>query len=552
LDDLGNVVFLPSTFELHPTAGEVRLFRHGRLVCSRTLKDFLSIPYLNEEMFVTDVRWLVPRLPEIEPGDSLWVSKRYRVEPFLGFPVYSFAIGSLEVKSSTYVATVPKSLNPKFLCFNDAPPPEINEKDNKVTLTWRVKDIPSRIEEELGLSPEDLAPIVSIGTSRIAWGPSGTWQELGATYWKQAQTAIVAVEGASSNLPTKLGSSSALEDDLFKVQSNVRYVAMALGPGGKIPHRSDEVLRKRYGDCKDMSVLLLSMLGSDANHASLALVNTLTGDHANVDPLPTLSYFNHAVVCASTSSGIVWLDATDSEGTARFPRPDIQGAPALVVTGPASGFRRIPLTGPAENESAKVLRLQEQFGTWTATMTITTRGYRAHELRRRIKTMEDASKIITKAFEGSHLNPNAILADDVRWITPTADSVVLTGTTVVHPSFAQGAYTISWNEQPYPLDIFRERERRDDVYWPALETFIDSVTVLTSKRFSGAKDTTWSAVQDGLEVRVLRNVIQGGIQEVRTVAISKTPFAASSWAGGRDIRTKMTRWSTRPIPLGVP
>src|SRR5438445_1398884 len=35
------------------------------------------------------------------------------------------------------------------------------------------------------------------------------------------------------------------------VARNVRYVAMALGDGGYVPHDAASVLANRYGDCKD-------------------------------------------------------------------------------------------------------------------------------------------------------------------------------------------------------------------------------------------------------------------------------------------------------------
>ena len=44
------------------------------------------------------------------------------------------------------------------------------------------------------------------------------------------------------------------------VSQNVRYIAVLLGPHTHKPHAAADVFKKRYGDCKDKTVLLLAML----------------------------------------------------------------------------------------------------------------------------------------------------------------------------------------------------------------------------------------------------------------------------------------------------
>ena len=44
------------------------------------------------------------------------------------------------------------------------------------------------------------------------------------------------------------------------VQSEVRYLALALGNGSYVPSPPELVLKRRYGDCKDKTLLALSLL----------------------------------------------------------------------------------------------------------------------------------------------------------------------------------------------------------------------------------------------------------------------------------------------------
>ena len=47
---------------------------------------------------------------------------------------------------------------------------------------------------------------------------------------------------------------------LIKLQNNINYVAFEDGLGGFIPRGAASVCDKRYGDCKDKSLLLVTLL----------------------------------------------------------------------------------------------------------------------------------------------------------------------------------------------------------------------------------------------------------------------------------------------------
>ena len=56
------------------------------------------------------------------------------------------------------------------------------------------------------------------------------------------------------------------------VQNKIRYVSLSFGSNAYHPHHPDEVLQNRYGDCKDKSLLLLSLLRAAGIQAWPALV----------------------------------------------------------------------------------------------------------------------------------------------------------------------------------------------------------------------------------------------------------------------------------------
>ena len=95
------------------------------------------------------------------------------------------------------------------------------------------------------------------------------------------------------------------------VQNEVRYMGIETGPYSHKANSPGNVFKKRYGDCKDKSLLLASILNAGGIEAHLALINTnLENNLADYIPSPIL--FNHAVVVAIINGKQVWADATMS------------------------------------------------------------------------------------------------------------------------------------------------------------------------------------------------------------------------------------------------
>ncbi|HVL77501.1 MAG TPA: transglutaminase domain-containing protein [Noviherbaspirillum sp.] len=58
------------------------------------------------------------------------------------------------------------------------------------------------------------------------------------------------------------------------IRSNIRYVAVHAGVGGYVPHEVEDILRKRYGDCKDQTLLMIALLKAVGIEAAPALLYT--------------------------------------------------------------------------------------------------------------------------------------------------------------------------------------------------------------------------------------------------------------------------------------
>lgn len=92
------------------------------------------------------------------------------------------------------------------------------------------------------------------------------------------------------------------------VQDEVRYMGIEIGPYSHRANDPQKVFAQRYGDCKDKSLLLVTMLRANGIDANMVLVNSDGGDISQY--LPAHNVFDHAVVVAQVNNKSVWVDAT--------------------------------------------------------------------------------------------------------------------------------------------------------------------------------------------------------------------------------------------------
>lgn len=126
---------------------------------------------------------------------------------------------------------------------------------------------------------------------------------------------------------------------LHWVQSEIRNWSVALGEGSHRPRTPDEVLQRRYGDCKDKSwllVRLLAALGIDAQPV-LASVASPRGPAAS---LPGPGAFDHVIVRVPLDGRDHFIDPTRPPQVGRLERlgQAFESAAVLLVDAGAQGL----------------------------------------------------------------------------------------------------------------------------------------------------------------------------------------------------------------------
>ena len=95
------------------------------------------------------------------------------------------------------------------------------------------------------------------------------------------------------------------------VTANINYVGIELGIWAIKPHPARLILKEKYGDCKDKTTLLSTMLASTGIRSYPVLISA-GASRSVVREIPSLAYFNHMILAVEENDGadFIWLDST--------------------------------------------------------------------------------------------------------------------------------------------------------------------------------------------------------------------------------------------------
>lgn len=95
------------------------------------------------------------------------------------------------------------------------------------------------------------------------------------------------------------------------MQTEIRYTGLEIGRNGFRPFPPNDVIRRRYGDCKDQAVLLIALLNAVGIQSKAAFVNSIDGKLVELYP-ESPQAFNHVIVQTRIDGDEFWLDPTIS------------------------------------------------------------------------------------------------------------------------------------------------------------------------------------------------------------------------------------------------
>lgn len=184
--------------------------------------------------------------------------------------------------------------------------PEVIHKSGQQDYRWYKENVPAKLSD--GDLPNWYNPYSWIQFSELPdWKSVVDWA---LPLYKQRQSLSPALENRISKIARNSTSDTEKVEQVLRIlQDEVRYMGIELGTNSHKPTSPNKVYQRRYGDCKDKTLLMVTMLNKLGIKSEPALVNTrLKSGIKKYHPTP--GAFNHVLVRTTVNTKNYWLDPT--------------------------------------------------------------------------------------------------------------------------------------------------------------------------------------------------------------------------------------------------
>ena len=210
-------------------------------------------------------------------------------------------------------------------------------------------------------------------TSFDDWGAVSRWAE---PLYRVPEQPDAALAGEIERIRREArGQPARLLEALRFVQREIRYLGVEIGVGSHAPSNPALVLQRRFGDCKDKALLLVTMLRALGIDAQPALVSSTRGKLDSMLPSPFA--FDHVIVHARLGDRSYWLDPTRQEQRSDIDRlfePDF--GLALLVDASSKALVTMKVERPVERRTIHAVIDASGALTEPAKLTVTTTNER--------------------------------------------------------------------------------------------------------------------------------------------------------------------------------
>jgi hypothetical protein len=239
---------------------------------------------------------------------------------------------------------------------------------DRIHYTWRANNV-AQLVPETAMDASTEMPMLVVTTD-----PS--WQHFSQWWAKLTEPQLVATAAIKDKVK-ELTKDAKTPDDKIKalydfVAQDIRYRGLGVGPRtGYTPRKAEETFTSRWGVCRDVSILLTSMLRESGFEAYPVLTNV--GDPV----LTKIAYdgFNHAIVAMPDGKGgWRYLDPTAKNNASLLPGYEAEQN-TLVSTSKGEPLTQIPAMDPSQNLGhATANTIINADGSMTSTIKLETKG----------------------------------------------------------------------------------------------------------------------------------------------------------------------------------
>ena len=430
---------------VHTPAGDIKTLA----------KDAMQVQSLSEENAFFDNERLVFALPALQPGAVIeFAYTRQQIKPTItGHFSASHSFYWWESQAGNMAARLDPVMNSEIhvrypssmvLQYTQSPlvknAPTKTLENGHTRLHWQTRSLPKF--EPQSYMPNTLShhPLVVV-SSIPSWQTINTWAQTLTAPKIEATPRLKSV--AEQIAKQHKDRDARIRAVHAYLEQNVRYVFAHVGRGGYEPHMADAVLSNGYGDCKDQTVLTLTLLNELGIEAYPALVSSKGRGLEDID-LPTLR-FDHMFVYipATENSEAIWFDTTGEQIDFPGLHWSYVGQRALVVNGRDNQLIEVRPAYTMEHATNVALAFSySNENDVRAIIEVTFTGLMGQHMRNMLMYVPDPQALIKESL--APIYPTAEISN----MSHTINSQVRDGVTLK----AQLDFKDAWQGHPSPMN----------------------------------------------------------------------------------------------------
>jgi hypothetical protein len=231
-----------------------------------------------------------------------------------------------------------------------------DKKLKATVITYTIKDIQGRYDEKKSPGPSYIYPHVLVLAKSYEYnGKTTTLFKDTKDLYKWYRSLVKSMKEQPDHLKSKVTElikdaktdEEKIKNIYYWVQDNIRYIAFEDGIAGFKPDESQNVFKKRYGDCKGMANLTKQMLKHAGFDARLTWIGTkrIAYDYST----PNLSVDNHMICTLFKDGKKIYLDGTEKFNAFGEYAERIQGKQVLIEDGDSFLLETVPSSQSIDN-----------------------------------------------------------------------------------------------------------------------------------------------------------------------------------------------------------
>jgi hypothetical protein len=428
---------------------------------------------------------------------------------------------------------------------------EKKESFDYITYIWEKRDVPSIIEEILMPPLSEIVPKVYLSTF-------SSWEEIGKWFFEISKTDKSKEKEIGGVVEEIIKNKKTEEEKIISlynyVCSNIRYVGLEMGIHGYKPHHPEDVLKAKYGDCKDKANLLKRMLEIAGIKSYITLVNT---EREVEKEIPFPGQFNHAILAIPKENNYLFLDPTTE--VMKYPDiPTYEQDKYSLVCSENPELVKIPVFQPERNLRKRIIYANlDKNGNLTGEVTVIPNGIfeaglrnafryqkqieRERSLMRELNTILPGTKLISLEIIGLESMENQLI-EKYKFFTENY-GIKVGNKIIFQPSIIDKLSDISivsLTERKYPLKLntFYRKEEIVEYKLPEkaeIEALPSSIEI--NEKF-GKFSTQFKKSDSGLTF-------------IRIFEINKLEINPEEYQKFRDFYRKVSFYDKLPVILNL-